>query len=192
MSLTLVERLINGEEPAFKEIIYLYYPGLLKFANSYLHDIYFAENIVQDAFVIVWEKHASLEIRSNIKAYLVTIVKNKCINYIEKLKNRIRLEENLHHIHVKELNLSISTLASLNPETLFVEEIENIIEHTINELPEQTRKVFIMSRFQDISNEGIATKLNISIKGVEYHISKTLKILKTKLSDYLPLLFLFV
>ena len=192
MSLTLVERLIHGEEPAFQEIFYQYYPGLLKFANSYLHDTYLAENIVQDAFVILWEKHASLNIQSNIKAYLVTIVKNKCINYIEKLKNRIRLENNMHSIQVKEMNLSISTLASLNPETLFVEEIKSIIEHTISELPEQTREVFIMSRFQDINNEGIATKLNISVKGVEYHISKSIKILKNKLSDYLPLLFLFV
>jgi len=192
MSLTLVERLINGEEPAFKEIFYQYYPGMLKFANSYLHDTYLAENIAQDAFVILWEKHACLNIQSNIKAYLVTIVKNKCINYIEKLKNRIRIDDNIYRIQLKEINLSISTLSSLNPEALFVEEIRNIIEHTISELPEQTREVFLMSRFQEINNEGIATRLNISVKGVEYHISKSLKILKTKLSDYLPLVIFFV
>lgn len=191
MSLTIVERLIKGEELAFKEIFHQYYPGLLKFADSYLHDSFLAENVVQDSFIILWEKHAFLRIQSNIKAYLVTIIKNKCITHIEKSKNRIKIENDIFHVQLKEANLNISSLISLNPEALFVEEIEKIVEHAIRELPEQTREIFIMSRFRELSNEGIANKLNISVKGVEYHISKSLKLLKIKLSDYLPIIILF-
>ena len=52
--------------------------------------------------------------------------------------------------------------------------------------------VFIMSRFQDKSNKNIAEELNISVKGVEYHISKALRSLKISLKDYLPLLLFFI
>lgn len=192
MNLTQVERLINGEEMAFREIFYQLYPGLLKFAESYLYDRQLAENMVQEAFIILWEKRSNLDIQSNIKAFLVTIIKNKSINHIEKLKNRIKIENDVHQIQVRESNLNISSLRYLNPEELFTDEITEIVEKTIQELPEQTREVFIMSRRQGMTNLEIATRLDISIKGVEYHISKSLKSLRSKLSDYLPFIIYFI
>jgi len=192
MKLTLAERLIIGEELAFKEIFYQYYHGLLKFAASYLHDNHLAENVVQDAFIILWEKRMLLDIQSNIKAFLVTIVKNKSINHLEKAKNRIKIEQSVNQMLLREADLNISSLRSLNPEELFTEEITKILEKTIQELPGQTRDIFLLSRYQDLSNQEIADKLNITVKGVEYHISKSLKLLRTKLSDYLPLLAFFI
>lgn len=189
MNLTLAERLINGEELAFKEAFYQFYPGLLKFAESYLHDSYLAENMVQDAFIILWEKRKNLDIQSNVKAFLVTVIKNKSINQIEKSKNRLIIDNTINQMAVREADLNISTLRSLNPEELFTEEIMRIVEKAIQDLPEQTREVFKMSRYQGLSNQDIANKLDITAKGVEYHISRSLKILRTKLSDYLHLLF---
>jgi RNA polymerase sigma-70 factor, ECF subfamily len=192
MKINLVERLINGEELAFKEVFYQYYPGLLKFAASYLHDNHLAENVVQDAFITLWEKRMLLEIQSNIKAFLVTIVKNKSINHLEKAKNRIKIEQSVNQMLLQEADLHICTLRSLNPEELFTEEIAKILEKTIQELPEQTRDIFLLSRYQGLSNQEIADKLDITVKGVEYHISKSLKLLRTKLSDYLPLFIFFI
>jgi len=191
MNSTLAERLINGEERAFKEAFYQFYPGLLKFAQSYLHDIFLAENMVQDAFIVLWEKRELLDIQSNIKAYLVTIIKNKSINHIEKSKNRLNIENALHQFHIREADLNISTLRALNPEALFTEEITLIVERAIQELPDQTREIFFMSRYHGFSNQEIANKLNITTKGVEYHISKSLKILRVKLTDYLPFIVLY-
>jgi RNA polymerase sigma-70 factor, ECF subfamily len=183
-----MERLTNDEELAFKELFFMHYHGLLKFADSYLHDKFLAENIVQDAYLILWKKHALLLSEFNIKSYLVTIVKNKCLNQLERSKIRIKIENDTLRKYLKEINLNISSLSSMNPENLFVDEIERIIEQTILEFPEQTREVFIMSRFHEISNKEIAKKLNITVKGVEYHITKSLKLLKIKLSDYLSII----
>lgn len=184
--MSLVEQLIKGEEPAFKQTFSQYYPGLLRFANSYVHDSYLAENIVQDAFVILWEKRAFLNLQSNLKAFLVTVVRNKAINILEKERNRAEIDSN--HLKVREANYELEALHALNPEELFSTEIVDILNKALEELPEQTRRIFMLSRFKGMNNKAIATKLNITEKGVEYHISKSLKFLRVKLSDYLYIL----
>ena len=63
------------------------------------------------------------------------------------------------------------------------------MRQTLYQLPEQTRQAFILSRFKDKSNREIAEALGISVKGVEYHITKALKALRVALKDYLPLLY---
>lgn len=188
----VAEQLINGEEKAFREIFYQFYPALLKFASSYIYDPYFAENIVQEAFVVLWEKRTLLEPDSNLKAFLVTIVKNKALNYIEKSRNRYRIEAENRQWRLIEANLNINSLHSLNPEELFTREIMAIVERTLNDLPPQTREVFMLSRNQGLSNKEIMTRLNLTEKGVEYHITKTLKALRVQLADYLPALFLLL
>lgn len=184
--MNLVNRLINGEEPAFRETFYQLYPGLLRFAKSYIHNSYLAENIVQDAFIILWEKKQFLDTHSNIRAFLVTVVKNKAINLLEKEKNRAEIDSDL--LKIRERNYELDALNSLNPEKLFTDEILEILKHALNELPEQTKNIFILSRFQRLSNKSIAEKLDITEKGVEYHISKSLKLLRIKLADYLHIL----
>lgn len=184
--MNLVEQLIKGEEPAFKQAFGEYYPGLLRFANSYVHDSFLAENIVQDAFVILWEKRTSISLDTNLKAFLVTIIKNKAINFLEKERNRARIDSDL--LKVREKTYNLEALHSLNPEELFSAEINHILNKALDELPEQTRNVFILSRFKGLSNRTIASKLDITEKGVEYHISKALKVLRVKLSDYLHVL----
>lgn len=191
MDKTLTERLINGEEPAFKELFRSFYPGLLRFAASYLHDHFLAENTVQDAFLTLWEKHGELHAESNIRAYLVTIVRNKALSLLEKHKSRGLIENSVYEQELKEINLNISSLQALNPDFLFTLEIEAIVKKTIQELPDQTREAFILSRFQGYSNLEIAQKLGITVKGVEYHISKSLRVLRIELADYLSCLLFF-
>ena len=93
----------------------------------------------------------------------------------------------------RELSIRISTLEACNPNDVFSEEIQNILTRTLEELPSQTRKVFMMSRFEQKSGKEIAEELGITVKGVDYHIAKALKVLRVSLKDYLPLAyFLFI
>jgi RNA polymerase sigma-70 factor (ECF subfamily) len=69
---------------------------------------------------------------------------------------------------------------------MFHDDVEHIIMTTIESLPEQCRKVIMMSRFNGLSHREIAMKLGISIKGVEFHITRALKSLREELKDYLP------
>lgn len=89
----------------------------------------------------------------------------------------------------RELSIRISTLEGCNPEEIFSTEIQTILNHTLEELPEQTRNVFRMSRFEQKSGKEIAQTLGITVKGVDYHIAKALKALRISLKDYLPLFY---
>ena len=84
--------------------------------------------------------------------------------------------------------MQLNSLDAFNPEEIFSDELRNIIQDTLNQLSKKTQQVFMMSRVEGKSNQEIADQLNISVKCVEYHITKALKIFKVSLREYLPLL----
>lgn len=86
-----------------------------------------------------------------------------------------------------ELNLRIATLEACNPERLFSDEVQQLVEKALATLPAQTRDIFIRSRYHNQSHKEIAEALGISTKSVEFHITKALKVLRVVLKDYFPL-----
>ena len=98
--------------------------------------------------------------------------------------------ENILNDELYELDFRISSLDACNPTDIFSEEINRIVNRTLDTLPLQTRNVFRMSRYENKSIKEIADTLNISVKGVDYHIGKALKALRVNLKDYLYLFFI--
>lgn len=118
-------------------------------------------------------------------------MKNKSLDYLKHEEVKRTAFETMADWQQRELSIRISALEICNPDEIFSEEVERIIGTTLSTLPERTRHVFILSRFENKSNKEIAEEMKISIKGVEYHISKTLKVLRVTLKDYLPLFYFF-
>ncbi|MBK5721880.1 RNA polymerase sigma-70 factor [Dysgonomonas sp. Marseille-P4677] len=187
----LVAAIIRGSEDAFKIIFNNYYQGLVRFAFSYTNDIHIAENIVQESFILLWQKHEEIDEDSNIQAFLIRIVKLKVWNHIEKQRRRIIIQKGIYDDIVREMNLKLYTLDTINTTSLYIDEIKQIIARTLEELPELTRNIFTLSREEYLSNKQIAEKINLSEKSVEYHISNTLKRLRISLSSYLKSIILF-
>ncbi len=183
-----VQSLMNGDYKAFSDIYRKYYSRMSGFANSYVRDPFVAGNLVQDAFMILWENRTKIAPDTNIPAYLLTIVKNTALNHLNRIKTKLRVEDELQKQYFRELELRCSTLDACNPLNMFRADVEEIIRKTIESLPEQCRKVIIMSRFHGLSHKEIAGKLNITVKGVEFHITRALKSLKIELKDYIPFL----
>lgn len=151
-----------------------------------------AEDIVAEALVRLWEA-AKKEAIDHPLSLLLTILKNGSLNYLKHQEVRQSAMESISSKMVRDLNYRITTLQACDPEELFSEEITRIIQDTLHSLPEQTRKVFEMSRYESLSVKEIAEKLSISPKSVEYHITKSLKSLRIALKEYLPAFyFLFV
>lgn len=138
----LISAIRNSSERAFQIVFNKYYQGLVRFACSYTENSDAAENIVQDSFVVLWEKREILEEDSNLHALLVQIVKLKVWNYIEKQRRRVLVEKSLYDNAVREMNLKLYTLDSINTTSLYIEDIKKIIEETLTELPELTQKNF--------------------------------------------------
>lgn len=96
----------------------------------------------------------------------------------------MRAEQHVGDMRQKELALRISTLEACNPEQLFCGEIQALVQETLSELPPTSREVFVLSRMENRSNKEISLHLDVSVKTVEFHITRSLKQLRAKLKDY--------
>ena len=169
MEQVLLQRLKLGDENAYHEIFNNYFSILVAFALKYLGDLDLSKEVVQNAFVKLFEKRNSLEISSNIKSYLFKMVYNDCLNVLKREKNILRLHNeyalglDLHQDHIE-----------ISEQT----ELEYKIYTAINKLPPQCKRIIQQSRFEGKKNQVIADELNISIRTVETQISKALKLLK--------------
>lgn len=189
----LIRDLKNGDNKAFNIIYKKYYPRLFAFANSYVRDSFIAGNLVQDAFMALWEYKERLIADTSLGSYLLTIVKNNALNHLKRIKTKIKAGDILQKHYLRELELRCATLIACDPVLMFQTDVQAIIQKTIKSLPEQCQKAILLSRFEGLSNKEIADIMNISIKGVEFHITKALKILKENLKDYLTsLIILFL
>ena len=180
----------NAIVSSFNEIYTSYYKKSFFFAKSYVHDDLAAEDIASDSLIKLWEKLKTEKI-DYIEPLLLTILKNKALDYLKHEEVKRTAFEYMSDWHQQELSIRISTLESCDPNEIFSDEVESIIRETLKLLPEQTRQIFLLSRFENKSNKEIAEQMGISIKGVEYHISKALKALRITLKDYLPLFYFF-
>jgi len=182
-----------NHHPPFFEFDALYkqfYKKAFYFTQSYVHDELVAEDITSESLIKLWEQLRRTEIH-HPEVFLLTILKNKSLDYLKhKVIKETALDE-LKSIHKEELDMRISMLEACNPEEVFSSEIQQIVQKTLAQFPEQTRLIFDMSRFENRSNREIAEAFGYSIKNVEYHISKVLKALRVSLKDYLPLFYFF-
>jgi len=188
----LFEKLRNGDEAAFKIIYTRYVSRLYYFVFEYIPIADLTENIIQDTLMVLWDKKSELADNTNLDAYLFTVAKNNCLYKLRDQRYKQKLFESAD-VDGVELNANMDALNLLDTSNLTFNEIERIIEETLMQLPLQCRTVFQLSRFNDKKNKEIADELGISVKAVEGHITKALKIFRITLKDYLPIVaFLFV
>lgn len=178
----------ESEIHSFNQLFTDYKSRFVHFANTYVGDNMIAEDIAIESLMYYWENRKKIATDSNVPAYILTIIKHKCLNYLQRLRTREEIVEYLKNCDVWELNLRIATLEACNPEKLFSDELQSLVEKALKTLPEQTRDIFIRSRYNSQSHKEIAEALGISTKSVEFHITKALKKLRITLKDYFPLL----
>lgn len=177
---------------SFSDIYTSYYKRSFLFVKSYVRDDMVAEDIVSEALINLWET-SKKEIIEHPLSLLLTMLKNGSLNYLKHQDVRQSAMDFISSKIVRDLNYRITTLQACNPEEIFSSEISHIIQKTLESLPEQTRRVFEMSRYECRSVKEIAEELAISSKSVEYHVTKSLKVLRISLKEYLPAFyFLFV
>ena len=162
-----------------------YFQKSYLFVMSYVHNKQAAEDIASDSIIKLFESIKDKNVE-NIQAFLLTILKNSSLDYLRKQAIRDRTHNIVLNNQTRELDFRISTLEECNPTFLFSKDIQQIIDETLATVSTKSKRVFEMSRYEHLSNKDIAFKLNLSVKSIEFHITKVLSLLRTNLKDYLP------
>lgn len=173
----------NISKSDFEQIFNEHYSNLCAYANNFLKDIEASEEVVQEVFFKMWINRDSLEITSSLQSYLFRAVRNSSLNLIKHVN--IREDYKVHNERVIQMEEK-----SLEDQVI-VSELEEKIRKTIDALPIERRKIFIMSRYDGLKYKEIAEKLGISIKTVENQMGSALKYLRKELADYMPWVILF-
>lgn len=185
----LLRLVCKGNKKGFEVLFRSYYRRLCAYAASFVSQNDLAEDIVADVFMKLWEKRETLVISESVSSYLFRSVKNACINYLTREKNR---KSTISENEISWLNLKIKyPVSDTYPlSDLIGRELEEKIRTEIEKLPQQCREIFFMSRFEDLSHKQIAEKLGISENTVKVQIYRALIKLRTGLKHYLPIIFL--
>jgi len=172
----------QSKEAVFEQVFKEHYKRLHAYAITILKDEVMGEEMVQQVFLKLWESGGMAQINGSVTGYLYRAVHNACLNHIKHQK----VKQAYHH-YVTTQQQHAATV-----ETLTVKELQVRIDQALNDLPEQCRTIFQMSRFEQLKYQEIADRLQLSVKTVENQMGKALRILREKLSDYLPTVLIFL
>ena len=181
----------NLTEEEFGRIISRCRQMFVKIANSYVHDDSAAEDIVNECFIRMWEKRDELK-TENYESYAFKSIVNRCLDHLKVENNRTRIQKNIYEDSNRMQTYEINSLEGLNPERLFADEINTLVEHCLKRMPEVTRKVFLASRIDEKTYGEISEIYGIPVRQVTSHIQFALKALRNSLKDYLPIILAFV
>ena len=187
----IAKGLKSGQDAAYKYLYEHFYKLLCAVAFEYVNDTLASEMIVSDVIFAVWQNRETLEINTSLKNYLIRSVRNRSLNYLAQSERQHRLRHDVgNRIEKEQAEQYIDTSNPLSQ--LIEKELEQNINASIEALPEQTRRIFCMSRFDKMKYEEIAHETGVSVDVVKYHIKSALAQLRVSLKDYLTILLVFL
>lgn len=170
----------------FKEIYSRYYARFVIIARRYVRDAAVAEDLVMESFASFWENRERLTVDDNLPAYIATSVCNNCLNWLNAQALHLAKQQDIHGIKSRTVAASIRSLNACDPQRLFTDEIREIVEREMHNMPQVTRQVFELSRVYGKTYSEIAEALGISQRRVASEMQRALSIMRNALRDYLP------
>jgi RNA polymerase sigma-70 factor (family 1) len=157
----------GGSEPAFRELYDAYHQRIYSFALFITHTDILAEEITQEIFIKVWTHRQGLSGINNFNAWLKTLVRNHSYTYLNRLaRERLVLTETKR----RREGETYSTEADIQDN-----EYSRLLKEAVSQLPEQQKKVYLLSRQDGLKHEEIAGQLGISVNTVKNHMKAALK-----------------
>ncbi len=178
----LFHQFADGSDEAFDTIFALFKDRLFRVALNYVKSAEDADEVVQDAFVKLWEGRNLLLSVSNPENYLLTIVRNKAIDRLRKMAADQKLRAKVWE--------GMQTLVCETESNLFAEEGNTIVQQAVNKMSPQLRTIFKLSREEGLSHDQIAHQLQISKNTVKNQLVSSLKLIKNLLARHIHLLFI--
>lgn len=171
----IIDMLSINDAKAMTLLYNTYYKMVYIKVRVYMGDDDDADDLVQELFSSIWEKRKHLKLMAPLKGYLLVAAFNRTTNFV---KTKRRKDGNLVRLSEKVLEKS-----SPNGDAGNREELRTMIKNAAQKLPEKTKVVFLLSKFFGLSNSEIAQFLNVTVKAVEKHITKALKLMRIFLTN---------
>jgi RNA polymerase sigma-70 factor (ECF subfamily) len=172
----LAARIKEGDKAAFKDFFQKHQSALISFLCSKGLDKMEAEDLLQQAFMIIWEKREKIKPGRSLRSYLFTIAYNRMVNHFRDQKHTepdyaYRLED-----------------GSANPhEQAETSEAMNRLQQMLEIMPEKRRAVFELCYMQEFTYKEAAVALNVSPKTIENHMAIALKEIREALKTFFPI-----
>jgi RNA polymerase sigma-70 factor (ECF subfamily) len=174
----MLQRLQNGDPKAFECVFLAYYGKVKNFIDAIIKSETDAENLAQDIFVKLWNNREALDLQKSFHSYIYTIARNLAFNYIK--------HQNVCNAYLAERPYRDT---DITPEDMiYAKETALLIEMAVEKMTEQQRRIYRLSRNEELTHEEIADRLNISKKTVENQLSIVLRKLKKVVSTFLLLI----
>jgi len=168
----LVNNFINSDRKAYAFLFDFYWQGMYVYAFSLVQNEHNAKDIVQEIWINLWNRRATLH-NENFEAYLRVAVRNNCYKHLKK--------KPFSKVHLDVIQ-SLDFVYSPKVEQLYdLKETERLIENTVKKLPKRCQEIYNLSRHELIPNEQIAYQLGISKRTVENQISTALKAIREQI-----------
>ena len=161
----------NNSQVALKHLFLYYHPRLLLFASYYVSSKEICEEIVSDAFIMIWNKREQLSYIQNLNSYIYKITKNAAIDYLRKTDIQEKVD-------FSEADFLIKVQADPESE-LISSELMAEFDLAIDQLPEKCRMVFKLIRIHNLSYDEVSQIMNLSKKTLEGHMTLAIKRLKS-------------
>jgi RNA polymerase sigma-70 factor (ECF subfamily) len=169
----LFQRVTLGDEEAFREVVYYYSPKLISFLFSITKTMHIAEEIMQEAFLRLWQNRENVE-TDNLGGWLYRVASNLAYSYLKREALNDRLLSSLK----KKQENQFSEI----DQQMDYKECNELIHKALSQLPDQQRKVYQLSLQEGMSRKEVADVLNISPNTVRNHLTRALQFLRHFLS----------
>ena len=169
----------------YQHIYTEYAPMLMRFAEKFVSG-FFAEDIVQDVFLKLWDKQVFRLPESDLKRVLYVSVRNACLDYLR----RMNMEQEIIDHRALQLKLDELDFFEASDELFMRKDLLDLLMKKVAELPERSQEVFRMSYLEGLKAAEIAERLNLSVRTVENLLYRSLLYLRKNCSNLFLLIFL--
>ncbi len=178
----LLEAIKRSDLDAFKDFFERHYSNCYHYALRFVSDNENARDLVQDSYVSFWENRKKIRSAVSGKALLFKILKNHCLNHVKREEVKTKYNDR-SLLEIKKMELNYHD--ALNPVFAKIreDELQKRLDEALNQLPQDRKRIFELSRFEGLKNAEIAKKLNLSVRTVDTQIYRAVKALKGHLKE---------
>lgn len=172
----LLARIAEGDKDAFKQLYDHYWNDIYYVALGFLKSPEWSQDIIQEVFIKIWQKRATLTSIEQFKSYIFIIARNELISALRQKMRTDGQQDRYRQLLPEQYTSADQSLA--------VRELETQIGEAVQQLPEQQQRIFRMTRQEGLSHDEIADQLGIARKTVANNITKTLNHIRDYLLEH--------